>query len=52
MVADLREGRFQSILLKATENDQSSKECQRFKINNKAVKLVGQSFFFMFFSEK
>ena len=41
MVTDLCEGAFQPILLKTAENDLTSQTCQSFRINDKAVKLIG-----------
>ena len=42
---------FNQILLKTTENDQSSDSCQSLKINGKAVKLLRQIVRLMYFSE-
>ena len=49
MATDLFGGAF---LPDCAENDQSSNVCQSFRINGKAVKLLGQIFRFMYFPEK
>ena len=52
MVTDLCEGALQIILLKeAIENYQSSKACKSYRINDKAVKLIGQILHLMLSSE-